>query len=74
MTKFIVVCPKNGKAVRLWTFADRKHIIYRASPEWATKRDDEKSANERKERLEKNFPGQTPTVMKVAKETTYKFG
>lgn len=74
MTKYIIVCPKNGKAVQNWSFADRKHIVYCVSPEWAMPFNDEKSANERKEYLEKNFPGQTLTVMKVTIETTYKFG
>lgn len=74
MIKYIIVCPKNGKAVQNWSFADRKHIIYCVSSEWAMKWDDEKSAKERKEYLEKNFPGQTLTVMKVTIETTYKFG
>lgn len=74
MTKYIIVCPKNGKAVQTWSFADRKHIIYCNSPEWAMKWDDEESANKRKAYLEENFPGQTLTVMKVTKETTYKFG
>lgn len=74
MTKYIIVCPKNGKAVQTWSFADRKHIIYCTSPEWAMKWDDEESANKRKTYLEENFPGQTLTVMKVTIETTYKFG
>ena len=74
MTKYIIVCPKNGKAVQTWSFADRKHIIYCVSPEWAMKWDDEESANKRKAYLEENFPGQTLTVMKVTSETTYKFG
>lgn len=74
MAKYIIVCPKNGKAVQTWSFADRKHIIYCTSPEWAMKWDDEESANKRKAYLEENFPGQTLTVMKVTKETTYKFG
>ena len=47
MTKYIIVCPKNGKAVQNWSFADRKHIVYCNSPEWAMKWDNEKSANER---------------------------
>ena len=74
MVKYIIVCPKNGKAVQTWSFADRKHIIYCTSPEWAMKWDDEESANKRKAYLEENFPGQTLTVMKVTIETTYKFG
>ena len=74
MTKYIIVCPKNGKAVQTWSFADRKHIVYCTSPEWAMKWDDEESANKRKAYLEENFPGQTLTVMKVTIETTYKFG
>lgn len=74
MAKYIIVCPKNGKAVQTWSFADRKHIIYCTSPEWAMKWDDEESANKRKAYLEENFPGQTLTVMKVTIETTYKFG
>ena len=74
MTKYIIACPKNGKAVQTWSFADRKHIVYCVSPEWAMKWDDEESANKRKAYLEENFPGQTLTVMKVTIETTYKFG
>jgi hypothetical protein len=74
MTKFIIVNPKNGKAVQSWSFAERKHIIYCSSPEWSMKWDDETSANIRKEYLEKNFPGQALIVMKVTINTTYTIG
>ena len=65
MTKYIIVCPKNGKAVQNWSFADRKHIIYCSSPEWAMKWDDEDSAKCRMEFLKANFPGQELTVLRV---------
>jgi hypothetical protein len=74
MTKFIIVNPKNGKAVQSWSFAERKHIIYCSSPEWSMKWDDETSANIRKEYLEENFPGQALIVMKVTINTTYTIG
>lgn len=74
MTKFIIVNPKNGKAVQSWSFAEWKHIIYCSSPEWSMKWDDETSANIRKEYLEENFPGQALTVIKVTINTTYTIG
>lgn len=74
MTKYIIVCPKNGKAVQNWSFADRKHIIYCSSPEWAMKWDDEDSAKRRMEFLKANFPGQELTVLKVTFNMTITIG
>lgn len=74
MTKYIIVCPKNGKAVQNWSFADRKHIIYCSSPEWAMKWDDEDSAKRRMEFLKANFPGQELTVLRVTFNMTITIG
>jgi hypothetical protein len=74
MTKYIIVCPKNGKAVQNWSFADRKHIIYCSSPEWAMKWDEEDSAKRRMEFLKANFPGQELTVLRVTINTTITIG
>ena len=74
MTKYIIVCPKNGKAVQNWSFADRKHIIYCSSPEWAMKWDDEDSAKRRMEFLKANFPGQELTVLRVTFNMTVTIG
>jgi hypothetical protein len=74
MEKYIILNTRTGKAVQNWSFADKKHIVYCNSPEWAMKWDNEKSANERKEYLEKNFPGQILTVMKMTKTVSYTFG
>jgi hypothetical protein len=74
MTKYIIVCPKNGKAVQNWSFADRKHIIYCSSPEWAMKWDEEDSAKRRMEFLKANFPGQELTVLRVTFNTTVTIG
>lgn len=74
MTKYIIVCPKNGKAIQNWSFADRKHIIYCSSPEWAMKWDDEDSAKRRMEFLKANFPGQELTVLRVTFNMTVTIG
>lgn len=70
---FVLISP-NGKAVQTWTFADKKHIIYCNSPEWAMKLEDEKSANRRKNYLKKHFPNQQLNVIKLTIETTFKIG
>lgn len=74
MTKYIIVCPKNGKAVQNWSFADRKHIIYCSNPEWSMKWDDEDSAKRRIEFLKANFPGQELTVLRVTFKMTITIG
>jgi len=74
MTKYIIVCPKNGKAVQNWSFADRKHIIYCSSPEWAMKWEEEDSAKRRMEFLKANFPGQELTILRVTFNTTVTIG
>lgn len=70
---FVLISP-NGKAVQTWTFADKKHIIYCNSPEWAMKLEDVKSANRRKNYLKKHFPNQQLNVIKLTIETTFKIG
>lgn len=65
MTKFIIVNTKTGKPVQNWSFAERKHIVYCVTPEWAMKWDEEDSAKRRMEFLKANFPGQELTVLRV---------
>lgn len=74
MSKYIIVNPRNGKAVQSYTFAERKHIMYCNDPEWAMKFDDENSANKKMEYLTVNFPGQTLTVMKITFNKTFTIG
>lgn len=74
MTKFIIVNTKSGKAVQNWSFAERKHIIYCSSPEWAMKWDEEDSAKRRMEFLKANFPGQELTVLRVTFNMTVTIG
>lgn len=74
MTKYIIVCPKNGKAVQNWSFAERKHIVYCVTPDWAMKFDEEDSAKRRMEFLKANFPGQELTVLRVTFNTTVTIG
>lgn len=74
MSKYIIVNPRNGKAVQSYTFAERKHIMYCNDPEWAMKFEDEDSANKKMEYLAVNFPGQTLTVMKITFNKTFTIG
>ena len=74
MSKYIIVNPATGKAVQNWSFADKKHILYCTSPEWAMKFADEESANRRVDFLKKNFNVQNLTVLKVTFNTTVTFG
>ena len=74
MTKYIIVCPKNGKAVQNWSFAERKHIVYCVTPDWAMKFDEEDSAKRRMEFLKANFPGQELTVLRVTFNMTVTIG
>lgn len=74
MTKYIILNPPTGKAVQTWSFAHKKHIVYCMNPEWAMTFKDEVSANTRKDYLEKNFPGQILTVVKITVNTTYTLG
>lgn len=74
MTKFIIVNTKTGKPVQNWSFAERKHIVYCVTPEWAMKWDKEDSAKRRMEFLKANFPGQELTVLRVTFNTTVTIG
>ena len=74
MTKFIIVNTKTGKPVQNWSFADRKHIVYCVSPEWAMKWDDEDSVKRRMEFLKANFSGQELTVLRITINTTVTIG
>ena len=74
MSKYIIVNPATGKAVQNWSFADKKHILYCTSPEWAMKFADEESAKRRVDFLKKNFNVQNLTVLKVTFNTTVTFG
>ena len=74
MSKYIIVNPATGKAVQNWSFADKKHILYCTSPEWAMKFADEESAKRRVDFLKKNFNAQNLTVLKVTFNTTVTFG
>lgn len=74
MTKFIIVNTKTGKPVQNWSFAERKHIVYCVTPEWAMKWDEEDSAKRRMEFLKVNFPGQELTVLRVTFNTTVTIG
>ena len=53
--KFIILNVKTGKAVTNWSFADKKHIIYSNSPDWAMKFDTIEDAQKRVKYLEDNF-------------------
>lgn len=74
MSKYIIVNPATGKAVQNWSFADKKHIIYCTSPEWAMMHESEDSANRTLDYLKKNFNAQNLTVLKVTFTTTVTFG
>lgn len=74
MSKYIIVNPRNGKAVQSYSFAERKHIMYCNDPEWAMKFEDEDTANKKMEYLIANFPGQTLTVMKITFNKTFTIG
>lgn len=74
MTKFIIVNTKTGKPVQNWSFAERKHIVYCVTPEWAMKWDEEDSAKHRMEFLKANFPGQELTVLRVTFNMTVTIG
>lgn len=74
MSKYIIVNPRNGKAVQSYSFAERKHIMYCNDPEWAMKFEDEDTANKKMEYLTANFPGQTLTVMRITFNKTFTIG
>ena len=74
MTKFIIVNTKSGKPVQNWSFAERKHIVYCVTHDWAMKFDEEDSAKRRMEFLKANFPGQELTVLRVTFNTTVTIG
>ena len=74
MTKFIIVNTRTGKPVQNWSFAERKHIVYCVTAEWAMKFDEEDSAKRRMEFLKANFPGQELTVLRVTFNTTVTIG
>lgn len=76
MSKYIIVNPRNGKAVQSYSFAERKHIMYCNDPEWAMKwpEDKEDLANKKMNYLTANFPGQTLTVMKITFNKTFTIG
>lgn len=74
MTKYIIISPKTGKPVQSWSFAERKHIVYCVTPDWAMKFDGEDSAKHTMEFLKANFPGQELTVLRVTFNTTVTIG
>ena len=55
-TKFIIVNYRRDQAVQNWSFADKKHIIYCNSAEWAMKFADKAGAKRTLDYLRKNFP------------------
>ena len=72
--KFIILNVITGKAVQTWSFADKAHIVYCKSPEWAMKFETMEDAQKRVEYLKNNFPSQKLTAMKFTKTVTYKVG
>lgn len=71
--KYIIVNDYKDQAVQNWTFADRKHIVYCNSAEWAMKFDNADSAKRIKAYLEKNFPNQVLAVVKSIFQPTVRF-
>ena len=71
--KFIIVSTKNGRAVQSWSFAF-SGVVYCRTPEWAMKFDSEESAQDTKKFLEKNFPKEKLTVMKLTTTMSYTVG
>lgn len=69
MEKIIIVSTKTGKAVQNWTFADRKHVIFCQSPQWAMSFPSEESADGRIDYLRRNFGCSDLTVLKVKIES-----
>lgn len=71
--KFIIVSTKNGRAVQSWSFAFAT-VVYCKTPEWAMKFENEESAQDTKKFLEKNFPKERLTVMKLTTTMSYTLG
>lgn len=63
--KYIIVNDYRDQAVQNWTFADRKHIVYCNSAEWAMKFDDKAGAKRTMDYLKKNFPGQDLSIVEA---------
>ena len=63
--KYIIVNDYRDQAVQNWTFADRKHIVYCNSAEWAMKFDDKAGAKRTLDYLKKNFPGQDLSIVEA---------
>lgn len=72
--KFIIVSTKHGRAVQSWSFAFSGTVAYCRTPEWAMKFDSEESAQDTKKFLEKNFPKEKLTVMKLTTMMSYTVG
>jgi len=64
-TKFIIVNYRRDQAVQNWSFADKKHIIYCNSAEWAMKFADKAGAKRTLDYLRKNFPGQDLSIVEA---------
>ena len=73
-TKFIVVNTRTGKAVQTWSYADRRHIVFCADPEWAMGHPDMEAAQRTADLLKKDFGDDRLTAMKVTITTTVSFG
>ena len=63
--KYIIVNDYRDQAVQNWTFADRKHIVYCNSAEWAMKFADKAGAKRTLDYLKKNFPGQDLSIVEA---------
>ena len=63
--KYIIVNDYRDQAVQNWTFADRKHIVYCNSAEWAMKFDGKAGAKRTMDYLKKNFPGQDLSIVEA---------
>ena len=71
--KYIIVNDYKDQAVQNWTFADRKHIVYCNSAEWAMKFTDKAGAKRTLDYLRKNFPGQDLSVVEATFYTDVTF-
>lgn len=72
-TKFIIVNYRLDQAVQNWSFADKKHIIYCNSAEWAMKFADKAGAKRTLDYLRKNFPGQDLSIVEATFYTDVTF-
>jgi hypothetical protein len=70
LTIFIIIAT-NGKAVQSWSFAEKKHILFCDSPDWAMPFPSKKAAEYRVDYLKKHFPKYQLNAVEIEKKVEF---